>query len=543
MNKARKSKLDQLTKNINLGVKFTMAFLFIIIFGVGIVYNSTMEIKSVREILAMNETILEDMVRIHKVEGNILKMKETLIIMTDPRYVEVYDQLTGKLNGLVEENAGILERFENSEFDYIDGEEELVARIKDRIVIQKENVVNLMKFAKMGDSISAETEYMGFSALADETIEDLNKIIEMNDTYYNSNKELGVELFELAKRKVGISYILLLFVTIVIAQYLSRGTVRQLKKIVYSAEKIADYDLTNIIVEDRQDEFGMAIRAVEDIRMNFEDIIMNIVKNSNVLNNSTTELHNTMEDFNNQFAEITKSTEAIYMEIQDESAATEEMSASVEEINASMEELATNAAYGNDKANEIKEKSIKTKALSIESRNESDEMYREKQKNIIAAIEEIKVVEEIRKLSDTISAIAEQTNLLALNAAIEAARAGEEGRGFAVVAEEIRKLAEESSNAVASIYEVTFKVQSATDNLSNNSKEVLEFIDNTVNKNYDETIMVLEEYEKDAEDLNLMSENIASMTEEITATMVELSNVVSNIAYGVQNSLLRFLMK
>lgn len=135
MNKARKSKLDQLTKNINLGVKFTMAFLFIIIFGVGIVYNSTMEIKSVREILAMNETILEDMVRIHKVEGNILKMKETLIIMTDPRYVEVYDQLTGKLNGLVEENAGILERFENSEFDYIDGEEELVERIKDRIVI------------------------------------------------------------------------------------------------------------------------------------------------------------------------------------------------------------------------------------------------------------------------------------------------------------------------------------------------------------------------------------------------------------------------
>src|SRR5207302_5108290 len=70
--------------------------------------------------------------------------------------------------------------------------------------------------------------------------------------------------------------------------------------------------------------------------------------------------------------------------------------------------------------------------------------------------------EQIGGIVETITGIAGQTNLLALNAAIEAARAGEQGRGFAVVAEEVRKLAEESQRAAASIASLIEQIQGET---------------------------------------------------------------------------------
>jgi methyl-accepting chemotaxis protein len=179
--------------------------------------------------------------------------------------------------------------------------------------------------------------------------------------------------------------------------------------------------------------------------------------------------------------------------------------------------------------------------------------------------------EQITGIADTITGIAEQTNLLALNAAIEAARAGEQGRGFAVVAEEVRKLAEESQTAAASIAQLIGEIHSdtqravevvetgtqrtsegaatvegardafvairgAVQDMSGRVGEIAESIrgiaesSEAVQGNFNEVAAVAEQSSAAAEQVSASTEQTSASTQEIAASAQELASTSEELA-------------
>jgi methyl-accepting chemotaxis protein len=352
---------------------------------------------------------------------------------------------------------------------------------------------------------------------------------------YKLNKSTGTiingsDIIIITATIIGVIYCL------IITYILKASFVTPLNKIKEFAEKLSHYDFSATINDNRKDEFGKTIEALNKAQNNVCIMVKELINSIQEVSSYSEELSATVQELTSKAETIDEAVDAIAAGMQESSTASEEITASVEEVDSSINELTSKAMEGSNNANQSKERAIAVKNNNQKAIDETRRIYAEKQKKMKKAIEDGKVVDNIKVMADTIGSIAGQTNLLALNAAIEAARAGEQGKGFAVVAEEVRKLAEQSAQAVINIQDTIVKVQQAFKSSIDTGTDILEFINIQVNEQFDAYGETGNQYYNDSDFVSKMSEEIAAMSEEITATVGQVSQVVQNMAEKSQKS-------
>lgn len=517
--------------SIKLKYKLYISFAILIICTLA---ASMVGITNIRKINMQSKNMyeynLKSIALLHSIRESIFLDLNTISLLSQYQS----DAELVKMNASTKKIDGLIEQFKS--ISKTDVNKNLMDMLQNNYKAYKENKSEFEKLVKEPDS---DKLFTVATIKSKASIIDLNleTLIEYNEKQAYLADEINDKTYNNVMVTSLAILILSIILSIVISIAISANISSQVKKILVVANLLKDKNLGIDIKASGRDEFSEIIRALIGTKDSIKEIISNVNNMAEDMGTTSEELSATIEEIASTMDEVNTNTETIVKGTEELSALTEEVSSSTIELNESITILSQKSQLGSKISNDIEKRAVEVESKTNESLKRADDLVKINQQKIVEAINEGKIVNEVRVMADTIGSIAAQTNLLSLNAAIEAARAGEQGRGFAVVADEVRKLADQSAMTVNQIQSIVKRVQAAFDNLSNTADEMLKFMVNNIKPDYVYFVEASTQYAEDAKHISNVSHEIANSATEMAAAMEQIGSAMKNVASTSQEGL------